>query len=542
MAAAGFVQTPQDNINKSNIAGTFPGTMSRENSLASFPDPEYEWRDDSEYKWPDPSSLQPQSNNVLETSPRNNPDPTFLHGQSSTLLSAVPQIPYFGVIPQIAPQVYTPTHLSAVPQTAPQCYMYGVSMTYPAIPQTAPQGYMYDGYTSAGMTDPAVQSWQSSSSLDMHDESKPMPNQWTSPDQQMLNQRPNQWHKDHNHWHKELDEMVDAPAVAAAAAAKAKAKAKTKAEAKTKKEAKATAKPITKAKAQAEVEAILKDLRDAVCAARSTDAAAKFVEMAFKDTESSEAAQEAFEMATGGEQELLANAFHGRVLEAMKHKHANYVIPKLVKVLPSDQSAFIAEELTKYGFFLAQHKQGVRIICEYVQHDHPTETVLKFLGEVLENLRELCSRLNAKNKYGQVVVRHLLEFGTDEHKHTVAVILGEQLWQHASGHESSRVVEAALEHCSSHDQDDLAEELLGQPFELLKLAHDRWGYHVVLAMLRGKFGLRTINALLALDDVHELKESEWGKHVYAEMFPKPGVTRSQCRETSTMKTSTMKVQ
>merc|ERR1712129_612443 len=65
--------------------------------------------------------------------------------------------------------------------------------------------------------------------------------------------------------------------------------------------------------------------------------------------------------------ELLAE-LHGHVRWAAESPHANYVVQKIVEVMPPSHGSFVVKELRGAAAELARHRYGCRIFCRIVEH------------------------------------------------------------------------------------------------------------------------------------------------------------------------------
>merc|ERR1712176_400706 len=113
------------------------------------------------------------------------------------------------------------------------------------------------------------------------------------------------------------------------------------------------------------------------------------------DQVSSRAAQLAIEEAQGADQALLVSAMHGHVREAVRSMYANYVLQKIVEVMPHRTIGFIMQELLGGGREVARHPFGCRIFCRLLEHASLDAHLCALLDEVLADASALC-----KHAYG----------------------------------------------------------------------------------------------------------------------------------------------
>jgi hypothetical protein len=237
--------------------------------------------------------------------------------------------------------------------------------------------------------------------------------------------------------------------------------------------------------------------------------AARFRRLAFADKTSSRAAQMALEEAQGTDAAALVSGMHGHVRAALKSMFANYVIQKIVEVMPWTSARFIPEELLGAGQQIARHRFGCRILCRLLEHGPLSDCGLAaLLEEVLVDTAALSS-----HEFGNYVVRHSLEFGLPEHRRWVAWALcaDGNLTATACHQFGSRVMETALQFCGPEEQHMLAAELLGSKERVIALATSVAGRHVVKVLMAVAGGIYREHIVeLLRPAVNELRESAYG--------------------------------
>jgi len=176
----------------------------------------------------------------------------------------------------------------------------------------------------------------------------------------------------------------------------------------------------------------------------------------------------------------LAEELRGHVGEAIRSPHANYVIQKVIEVLPMAQANFIAEELCGIGVEVARHRYGCRILCRLLEHCATDTGPIKLIDEVLAGVGGLC-----RHSFGHYVIQSILEHGTPEQRHTIAAALRSEFARSVQNRNACYVIENALSYCSTEDRQALIEGLLsGSSGRLAALAQHQFGSHVVRALLR----------------------------------------------------------
>lgn len=208
-------------------------------------------------------------------------------------------------------------------------------------------------------------------------------------------------------------------------------------------------------------------------------AIASFQRLAFADKVSCWAAQLALERASGRDAALLACGLRGRVRQAVQSKYANYVLQKIIEVMPIARASFVVDELLGFACGAARHRFGCRILCRVLEHVPPKdETIKSLLDELLAGVGELVC-----HSYGTYVARHILEFGLNEHRHRVACALLPHVPECAQHKLGSHLVESALRLCSPEDQVLIAEALVHDDNQFVTVATSEFGRHVVRNML-----------------------------------------------------------
>jgi len=209
---------------------------------------------------------------------------------------------------------------------------------------------------------------------------------------------------------------------------------------------------------------------------------------------------------------LLARELRGHVRRAIRCPQANYVVQKIVEVLPAKDSSFIAEELLGCGAQATRHAFGCRVICRFLEHSLSDPTMLALMQEVLAQAGELC-----RHAYGHHVMEHFLEHGQAEHKATIARALLQDLDKNARNRQATYVIEKALENAAPQDVLALETALVSDSRSILELAENQFGCHVVRTLLRqGSDASRLTQQILSME-APRLKETKFGAKVVEEL-------------------------
>jgi len=186
--------------------------------------------------------------------------------------------------------------------------------------------------------------------------------------------------------------------------------------------------------------------------------------------------QLAVEKAKGAKRGEVVGELHGHVREAMGSPHANYVLQKVVEVMPIEIASFIAKELAGIAVDACKHRFGCRIMCRLTEQFASAPCVAKLLQELTKGIAELTT-----HSFGHHVVHAILEHGPEMLKHKIAMELLSDVRNAATNRSGSAVMERALMHCSASDVDMLVEALLAGDL-VMDLMQSQFGIFVVKAL------------------------------------------------------------
>lgn len=221
--------------------------------------------------------------------------------------------------------------------------------------------------------------------------------------------------------------------------------------------------------------------------------------------------QDALESADHCEAASLALELRGHVWATIASPHGNYVVQKMIEVLPASLVVFVAEELRGYAVETARHRYGCRVLCRLLEHSASEPATVALVEEVLTQAAVLSS-----HEYGHYVVESVLEHGSASQASCVARDLRPDLSLHCQDRNATYVVKAALAH-SAADCQSLADELIADSEQLQLLAEHRYGYHVVLALLRSPSRASSSAQQALRPLVPQLRLSVFGSRVVEEV-------------------------
>jgi pumilio RNA-binding family len=223
--------------------------------------------------------------------------------------------------------------------------------------------------------------------------------------------------------------------------------------------------------------------------------------------------QKAFDVACGDEKRELAIKLHGHVKDLLESQHGNHVLQKCIEVLPPQAVQFIIDELAFWPMSwagVAKHRFGCRVIERLLEHC-PEDMTVPLTDAVVSDASAL-----ARHPYGNYVVQHVLEYGTDVHRNLLVSVLVDTGIAFLAQHRiASNVIESALGRVCSADQQTIGLALLAAPQTLLVVGCSRYGTHVVNRLLEvlapGPLRVQVVRQLL--DNLPQIMESKHSKHL-----------------------------
>merc|ERR1712187_273955 len=114
----------------------------------------------------------------------------------------------------------------------------------------------------------------------------------------------------------------------------------------------------------------------------------------------------------------LCKELYGKVQNAVRSGNGNYVVQKVIEVMPPEQSSFVAWELRGNAISISQHPYGCRIMCRLLEHCTKDPCTILLVTEILPRVGELY-----RHRFGHHVVESILFNCEIEHKLEVAFAL-----------------------------------------------------------------------------------------------------------------------
>lgn len=236
----------------------------------------------------------------------------------------------------------------------------------------------------------------------------------------------------------------------------------------------------------------------------------KVVQLAF-DPVGCRVVQQALQVADKEASIAMIAELKGSVIKASGCPYANFVLQKVIELLPPSQAEFIVNELCCRVSDVAINRYGCRIICRLLEHSAAALPTGTLLDKMLINARILCY-----HTYGHYVIQMLLEHGTCRHRKAVVAALCKDAVKMAKSRHSSHIMILVLTANDADDRHALIEALLAKDNQIPELAEDKHGWLVIRAMCKvAGTQLQNIRTRLA-PGVEQLQESKYGKRILQE--------------------------
>jgi hypothetical protein len=225
--------------------------------------------------------------------------------------------------------------------------------------------------------------------------------------------------------------------------------------------------------------------------------------------------QLAFEVADADDKETLVAELRGHVCEAVSSPHANFVLQKVIEVLPISCVSFVAEEMLTFAAEAARHRFACRILCRLVEHhlcnDRSSTMTNKLIDELMLEVESLI-----RHNFARHVIELILEHGSAEQKHLIAVAISNGLLHNARCRYASYVIEQAMVQCTLIDQDMIASHVVRDMTTFLMLATHECGSHVVKAVAKSRSTLAKDAREMLLQQDAIIKTSKHGQRLLEE--------------------------
>lgn len=181
--------------------------------------------------------------------------------------------------------------------------------------------------------------------------------------------------------------------------------------------------------------------------------------------------QDALGLAQKRDQKLIVQELQGHVCELLECPHGNHVLQLAVELLPPEAVDFVCSEiLHKWNAAtLARQPYGCRVLERLIEH-FPARRLEGAVAAILCKVESL-----SDDRYGNFVIRHLLEHGTEGNRKHIAETVRSNVAHFNSGF-ACGVLDMALTYSSWGDQLDIARQILEQEPLLATLATNAHGF------------------------------------------------------------------
>eukprot|EP00746_Dinoflagellata_sp_MGD_P000997 gnl/MRDRNA2_/MRDRNA2_101857_c0_seq1.p1 gnl/MRDRNA2_/MRDRNA2_101857_c0~~gnl/MRDRNA2_/MRDRNA2_101857_c0_seq1.p1 ORF type:complete len:503 (+),score=85.87 gnl/MRDRNA2_/MRDRNA2_101857_c0_seq1:71-1579(+) len=223
--------------------------------------------------------------------------------------------------------------------------------------------------------------------------------------------------------------------------------------------------------------------------------------------------QKAFEM-TGGESQInLSRCLHGRVRNLLDSHHGNYVLQKMVEMMPAHGVHFIIHELSSFSggwAAVVKHRFGCRVVQRLLEHCD-SDLTAPIIAAVVVDVEAF-----SKHPFANYVVQHILEYSPAGRNRIVPALIQAGVPTLAQHRVASNIVERAFEHGGTECQIALAEAVLSTPNAIVEMACSRYGSFTVRRMLEVLHDPHHYMAVQQLAmAIPVLKASKPGRHIVA---------------------------
>eukprot|EP00931_Biecheleriopsis_adriatica_P047587 TRINITY_DN2743_c0_g1_i4.p1 TRINITY_DN2743_c0_g1~~TRINITY_DN2743_c0_g1_i4.p1 ORF type:complete len:404 (+),score=85.96 TRINITY_DN2743_c0_g1_i4:54-1265(+) len=207
-----------------------------------------------------------------------------------------------------------------------------------------------------------------------------------------------------------------------------------------------------------------------------------------RDSEGCRQIQEVLGSTTTSEEERLqiASALRGHVCEAMRCKHANFVLQKLIETLPAKHLGFCFDELLNRQKNVvpqfACHKYGCRILKMLLEHG-PREQVQVLAQRLLEDITSICA-----HEFGNYVTQQVIVSSTGEQLAFLVEHLCENAARLVQDPFAPAVVRKAMATVPEQAQAQIAEAFLQEAGLVLQMTQTRQGFLAAKEMMNALRG------------------------------------------------------
>ncbi|KAI5181748.1 pumilio RNA-binding family [Nematocida sp. AWRm80] len=166
----------------------------------------------------------------------------------------------------------------------------------------------------------------------------------------------------------------------------------------------------------------------------------------------------------------------GHVIELICDQNGNHVIQKCVECINSD---FIIKEFEQDTVTLSKHRYGCRVIQRIFENNTQCFSAIDM---IIKNAKVL-----VEDQYGNYVIQHILEKGTEEHRRQIISALSDKIVRHSTHKFASNVMEKCVMCGTPDDRRYMLSQLIPSKDTssdvLIQITCDKFGNYVIQRML-----------------------------------------------------------
>eukprot|EP00928_Gymnodinium_smaydae_P005048 TRINITY_DN11740_c1_g1_i1.p1 TRINITY_DN11740_c1_g1~~TRINITY_DN11740_c1_g1_i1.p1 ORF type:complete len:514 (+),score=63.35 TRINITY_DN11740_c1_g1_i1:53-1543(+) len=222
--------------------------------------------------------------------------------------------------------------------------------------------------------------------------------------------------------------------------------------------------------------------------------------------------QDALKAADQAHAIAIAEELRGSVWTTVTSPYGNYVVQKIIEVLPNSALSFIAEELKSHAVETARHRYGCRVLSRLLEHAGSAPSTVALFDAVLMQVGELCT-----HNYGHHVMESVLQHGQPNQKSFIVRTLCSKSSRYSIDRNATHVFKAVLVSGSAAHKQTLIDELNKHVDQLLTMAENAYGHFVVRAMLRTPVESVLVTRTILLSFSLRLQTNAFGSRVLEDL-------------------------
>jgi len=221
--------------------------------------------------------------------------------------------------------------------------------------------------------------------------------------------------------------------------------------------------------------------------------------------------QAALAAANKHEASEIASGLRTHIIDAAVCPHGNYVVQKIVEILPVSRAEFVAEELKDVVFNMARHPYACRVLCRLLEHCAAAPHTISLIDDLLKHADELLNHM-----YGHYVLELTLQHGSPQHKSSIVAVLLSRLEFAAQQYHASHVCIMALRVCCDADRQALLNGFVQNDI-LANLSLHKRGCKVVKMLLHVPQQEAESVVAKLLQCVQQMEQSRFSRQVLQEL-------------------------